>query len=626
MMTQLIQINKKKLETEIKNIKNIYTTNEIINSFIKLFLISQKREHCDVKKLQECNKYEEDFNEVLLHQIQNNYLSLSLKDLEAVFESLIDFDRKKAEGAVYTPDYIIDYILNYSLSIYKGTEIPTVCDPSCGSGGFIVRSIEIIANHYNISIEQSIPYVKGIDINPQSVSCAKIIVELYCISKGITIPSLDNNIICADTLLSSKEELFNKLKIKNGIDILATNPPYVKLQNISNDYRKHLIEKYPKFTKGSFSFAMLFLIAGKNLLSDNGVLGYITQNNFFTSLASKNIREYLQEKKSVHTIIDFLHTKIFENASAYTCLMFLTKDIKESIKFKWALNPLLDLPNKDFSKIIVEDLDSKKWRLAPSPHLENIYKMEHIGNKLGNIADIKVGFATLKDKVFLLDKNTDLDIEEDICVSAIKTADLSDEESFNSNYRKIIFPYKKINDKFIPYNEEEMRHLFPKAYQYLLNNKEILNTRSEGKIKLTNFYEWGRIQGMEAPENKLLTKTFSGKPNFMLDKSSSVFCNGYSIKPKKFNNTLLTNDEIDILILQKILNSSIMDYYSKLTSFQLNGNYQCFQKNFIELFNIPNLTAENIDYISNAYDEKLDIYLSNLYKIDYNDILEIINR
>jgi len=617
-------INKKKLETEIKKFKESYTTDEIINSFIKLFLTSENLEN-NIDKLNECKKYN-NINEKLFTIIKNNYSLFTLKDIEAVFESLIDYDRKKAEGAVYTPDYIIDYILNYSLSIYKGENIPIICDPSCGSGGFIVRSIEIITNHYNISIEKSINYIKGIDINPQSVSCAKIIVELYCLSKDIIINSLDNNIICSDTLLSSKEELFTKLNITDGIDILATNPPYVKLQNISNDYRKSLIEKYPRFTKGSFSFSMLFLIAGKNLLSKNGVLGYITQNNFFTSLSSKNIREYLQEKKSLHTIVDFLHTKIFENASAYTCLIFLTNDIKEEVNFKWSLTPTLDLNNNNFSKIPIKGLNPKKWRLAPSPHLENIYKIEHIGNKLGDIADIRVGFATLKDKVFLLDKDTDLDIENDITISAVKISDLSDENSIHTNYRKIIFPYKKSNDKFTAYNEEEMQSLFPKAYKYLSDNKDILNTRSKGKIKLTYFYEWGRTQCMEASENKLYTKTFSKKPNFMLDKSSSVFCNGYSIKPKKLDNTLLSYDEIDILILQKILNSSIMDYYSKLTSFQLNGNYQCFQKNFIELFNIPNLEKKDIAFISKNEGTELDKYLSNLYGINYNDILDIINR
>ncbi|WP_323593113.1 HsdM family class I SAM-dependent methyltransferase [Aliarcobacter butzleri] len=623
-MNSVKTINKKKLSSEIKNLKKDFSTNEVINSFIQLYLFHNNIFSEKIKELNECSNYLRYDNNILLNQISKQYNFISIKDLEAVFESLIDFDRKKAEGAVYTPDYIIDYILNYSLENYKGINIPVICDPACGSGGFLVRAIKILSDKYSISIEESVNFIKGIDINEQSISCAKIIIELYYLSKGIIIKSLDNNIVCGDTLLNDKTVLLEKLNIKNGIDVLVTNPPYVKLQNIDSNYRKELINKYPNFTNGSFSFSMLFLVAGKNLLSKNGILGYITQNNFFTSLSSKNIREFLQNTKCIHTIIDFLHTKIFENASAYTCLMFLVNNLEiNEFNFMWSLNPIKDLEKSDFSKININKLNSNKWRLAPQNHLENIHKIENIGKQLGHIGDIKVGFATLKDTVFLLDKNNSLNLESSILKSAIKISELDDENSISEKMRKIIFPYKKINNKYMPYEEEELKNLFPNTYKYLLDNLELLQTRSEGKKSLDNFYEWGRTQGMEAPSYKLLTKTFSGRPNFMLDKTDSLFCNGYSVKPKIKKNG---EEVIDILILQKILNSSIMNYYSKITSFQLDGNYQCFQKNFIELFNIPNLTDIDNEFIKNNSGEELDRYLASLYDINFQDIQDILNR
>lgn len=626
-MKKPTKLNKKRINTEINNLKKKYSIGSLYYSFIKLFFKNNQLSLDNLEHLNECSKYKKFHNNDLWEEIKNKYDSFSLKDLEAVFESVIDIERKKAEGAVYTPDYIIDYIIDYSLNIYKGINLPIICDPCCGSGGFLVRAIKILSKKYNISLENSIEYIRGIDINEQSVSCAKIIIELYYLTENILIKSLDKKIICTDTLLTDKNEILHKLELKDGIDILSTNPPYVKLQNIEKSYREKLITKYPLFTNGSFSYAMLFLIAGEKLLTRNGILGYITQNNFFTSIASKSIREYLENKKCIHTIIDFLHTKIFENASAYTCLMFLTNSSQmTSFKFKWALNPQSDLYINDFSNIEVKELNSKKWRLAPKKHLKNIYNIEHIGLQLGEVADIKVGFATLKDAVFLLEQDNNLDLEKDILKSAIKIAELENEQSITNKKRKIIFPYKKINNKFIPYEEDEFIEKFPKTYKYLLDNKEILKTRSQGKNKLKNFYEWGRTQGMQSSSYKLLTKTFSNSPNFMLDTSNSLFCNGYSVKPKSENSKSLYDNEINILILQKILNSSIMDYYSKITSFQLDGNYQCFQKNFIELFNIPILNEENKKFIQNNSGEKLNIYLSDLYNIDYSDIKEIINR
>jgi len=609
--------NKKKVQAEIKNYKKDFSSEEIIFAFILFYLHCNKLDSNSIQEFSECSSYKKYENSELFSQISKNTYDFTLKDLEAIFESLIDLDRKKAEGAVYTPDYIIDYIITYSLSVYKGNDIPIICDPSCGSGGFLVRAIFILSQKYNIELEDAVKYIRGIDINPESVSCAKIIIELSLLTNNAKSFSLDNFIICADTLITEPNVLLTQINAPDGVDILATNPPYVKLQNIALDYRRDLISTFPRYTNGSFSFAMLFLIAGKKLLSKRGVLGYITQNNFFTSLASKSIREYLQAEKCIHTIIDFVHTKIFENASAYTCLLFLTNETdRNEFNFKWALNPLLDLNNTSLSKISLQTLNSSKWRLAPSIHLENIYKIEHIGNKLGDVCNIRVGFATLKDSVFLLESDSQIDIEDEITVPALKIADLTNEASIKNKQRKIIFPYYKVGKKFLPYTESEMQEKFPKAYSYLLANKEILNSRSSDDLKY--FYEWGRTQGMEPQSNKLLTKTFSSKPNFILDSTPSLFCNGYSVQPKK--------NTVDIKIIQKILNSNIMNYYSKITSFQLDGDYQCFQKNFIELFNIPNLSEDDIKIIKSLENSHLDQFLCGLYQIKYADILEIINR
>ena len=137
----------------------------------------------------------------------------------------------------------------------------------------------------------------------------------------------------------------------------------------------------------------------------------------FTSLASREIRKFLQKERSIHTVIDFLHTKVFENASAYTCLLFLTNNQEnKNFKFKWAFNPKADLKDSQFSDIEIDELNSKKWRLAPKRHIRNINNIENIGYKLGEVADIKVGFATLKDSIFLLDKG--IDVEDDIFVPA----------------------------------------------------------------------------------------------------------------------------------------------------------------------------------------------------------------
>ena len=127
---------------------------------------------------------------------------------------------------------------------------------------------------------------------------------------------------------------------------------------------------------------------------------------------------------------------------------------------------------------------------------------------------------------------------------------------------------------------------------------------------------------MEALGPKLLTGTFSKGPNFLLDKTDSLFCNGYSLKVKddcikKFPN---------IEILQKILNSIVMYYYAKVTSFQISGNFECYQKNFIENFGIPNLKIDEIKMIKKYNGDKLDRYLCEIYTLNYEELKSYINQ
>jgi hypothetical protein len=66
-----------------------------------------------------------------------------------------------------------------------------------------------------------------------------------------------------------------------------------------------------------------------------------------------------------------------------------------------------------------------------------------------------------------------------------------------------------------------------------------------------------------------------------------------------------------------------MDYYAKLTTFQIEGNYQCFQKNFIEKFCIPDLSPEQERFILELNGLEFDNYLCQIFEIDLNHIKEI---
>ena len=54
-------------------------------------------------------------------------------------------EKQDKDKAFYTPEYLVDYIVNRTVGYYLESEMAcTVLDPSCGSGIFLVKTLQRI--------------------------------------------------------------------------------------------------------------------------------------------------------------------------------------------------------------------------------------------------------------------------------------------------------------------------------------------------------------------------------------------------------------------------------------------------------------------------------------------------
>ena len=150
----------------------------------------------------------------------------------------------------------------------------------------------------------------------------------------------------------------------------------------------------------------------------------------------------------------------------------------------------------------------------------------------------------------------------------------------------IIRPYRLDGIRATLVAEDELSSRWPKVYAYLRQHRETLNRRDKAK-SAESWYAWGRRQGLSSLGPKWLTPTFARRPTFTLVSDDRLFCNGYSVRPAAMWRSTPAGETA---VFDRLLNSSAMEYYARLTSFQIAGDYQCYQKNFIERFGIPNLT------------------------------------
>lgn len=614
------KIRKKQIDQILKK----YTISEIETALIEGFL--EKNDISNVKNKFVVNSLKKSKNSSKINSyLKEVQFEFSLKNIERFFELLIPTDDRSINGAFYTPNFIVDYIIEKTI-----TSDQSVCDPSCGSGAFLVSATEKIMN---LTGKKTIKVLEenifGCDILDYNIRRTKIILSLLAIKNGEDIEEIKFNLKEGDSLRINWNKEFpgifkpkNNIQNQNGFDVVIGNPPYVRIQDLKNNLKEHISKNYSTVGGGNFNLYFVFFELGMSILKDKGLLGYIVPNNFFTSFAAENLRGWLQENKFLKEIVDFTHLLLFQDALTYTCITILSKEKKNNFLYnfiddKKSLEKFSILKS---DKILFTDIKPKKWRLLKDKDFHNIKKIETIGVPLGIKTKINSGIATLKDQLYFLDEkdrkngqyekfvnNKKYLISSELVREVIKISDMNTDEDIKVNTRRIIFPYKKTIEGFELIPKEEMRKKYSDCYDYFLAVKDKLEQRDKGKRKYAEWYAYGRGQAFDVTGKKLLTPTFSKNPKFMLDnKGDSFFCNGYAI----------SKSELDLKILQKILNSSIMNYYIRHTSVQVGGGFPCFQKNFIERFTVPEFDKKELDFLSKeSNQDKINKFLEKKYDV-----------
>lgn len=599
-------------EIILKHIPSKYSNLQIEASLILAFLRQKQLDGINHSQLlTDILCYAEPEICEIITRVSNDNLSLKL--LENVFEALVEDCEKRENGVVFTPCYIVEYILENTLDEQLADD-SIIIDPACGSGAFLVLAAEKLSQKLNKSISEIISHnIFGIDLSEDNVRRTKELLTLLVLSNGETAGLLRFNIKAANSLKENWFELFGK----KTFHFIIGNPPYVNTHDMSKDTISLLKKNYRTTQKGTFNIFYAFIEQSMKFLSSNGTLGFIIPNNYLTITAAQDLRKYLVENKYLSKIIDFGENMIFAPVRTYNSLLFLKAcgsenltyaTIKKSCDVKSALN------NAKFLCMAIDDLDSSGWKLLDENERANIKKIEQSGFPIKPY--IRVGIATLRDNVYLIDgfdqeegmyyklfEGTRYLIEPGITRSIYKVSNIKAESSLADAKQAIIFPYTEIeqyslvdapnkNYQIIP--EHIVSQCYPQCYQYLCRCRTILDGRDKGKGNAVAWYAYGRSQGLGNNGRKLLFPTFSLHPKFMLEDSrQTLFCNGYAI---------LESPQFDLEILQKILNSVVMDYYVSKTSYAIEGNYKCYQKKYIQRFSVPQFTDDELTYLKNEPD------------------------
>jgi len=577
------------LNKEILNFLKEYGSDECtVNRLaVSAFFLEKNIEHIKNKKISSLViQKDEPLNDKLLQFVEiikKVNEKFCFEELLKLFEFVISPSDKLVNGAIYTPDNIREYITQQSFDSLNKKSLKNIkiVDIACGCGGFLIDASRELRAKTNKSYKKIFQEnIYGVDIQNYSVERAEILLSLLAITENEDEKEFTFNIYQGDSLKYDwKEKKF---------DLILGNPPYVCSRNM-DDKTKRLMKNWSSCKTGHPDLYIPFFQIGLELLKPKGVLGFITVNTFIHSVNGRAIREYFEDKKVKLTIIDFGDEQIFKSRLTYTCLCFIENVMGKNVLYSMSKqNDLKPLHQISFNEESYIGLNAHNgWSLKDNSFIQEIEKR---GTPFGKIYDTKSGIATLKNRIYIfkpiykpdrkyyyIDENTP--IEKSICKDIINSNKLSKYDDFEDLVEKIIFPYRyDKNHQPILVDEHTFSGKYPKAYNYLFNNKDTLSTRDKGKGNYPAWYAFGRNQSLEKRKEKLFFPQLvkKGFSTYYSEDENLYFYNGMCAYASKE----------ELLELQKTMLSETFWKYIKNRAKHYASGYYGLGRNYLKDFGI----------------------------------------
>ena len=327
--------------------------------------------------------------------------------ISGIYESLIDPETRDLDSAVYTPSFLVDYILDDTVDKYLDDNNTSECkifEVAVGSGIFLVQSLRKMIekeiklkgkSNKKLFSERIREIAKenlfGIDINSEAlkVTCFSIYIALldYQDPKDIEkypFPNLINENLFEANFFNVNHE-FNAIIKSKKTQFILGNPPW-KSKKSDNFHTSWLKEN--KKTVGNFEIAQSFLLRSKDFMQPYTKTALIVTSTMFYNV-SKTTRAFKNEFLTTFCIDKFfdlsaVKQSLFEQQESPTSIVFyhlsndknyFTNVIKhQSLKVNSFLN--------NFKMLVIEKFDQKE--ILQKYFIENewMFKVALYGNTL----------------------------------------------------------------------------------------------------------------------------------------------------------------------------------------------------------------------------------------------------
>jgi type I restriction enzyme M protein len=260
---------------------------------------------------------------------KENWSMMSADIKGDAYEGLLDKnaqDIKSGAGQYFTPRPLIRAVVD----VIATTPGETICDPACGTGGFLLAAHDYVIDHNKHMNKDELKKLKehtfrGWELVQGAARLCAMNLMLHGIGGDKTVP-----IIVADSLAAAPGEHFH---------IVMTNPPFGKKSSTTIVNGKGKISKEndiierEDFWSTTSNKQLNFVQHVKTLLKQNGRAAIVVPDNvLFEGGAGENIRRKLLHECDVHTLLR-LPTGLFYAQGVKANVLFF--DRKKASEKPW---------------------------------------------------------------------------------------------------------------------------------------------------------------------------------------------------------------------------------------------------------------------------------------------------
>lgn len=485
----------------------------------------------------------------------------------------------------------------------------------------------------------------GVDIDPQAVEVTKLSLLLKVLEgetdQSLTLgllpfsdralPNLADNVKCGNSLIGpdyftgtpnlDPEEIkrvnpfdwkqsFPEAMKAGGFDCIIGNPPYIRIQTMK-EWAPLEVEIYKELfdasRTGNYDIYVVFIEQGLRLLKAKGQLGFICPHKFFNSQYGEAVRGIIAEGKHLSHAVHFGAQQVFEGATTYTCLLFLSKSPESESRFV----KVDDLAAWRRAGTAVEgalkssQVTNTEWHFSVGAGADLFAKLSAMPYKVGDVADVFVGLQTSADDVFIMDYvgetdrtyrlmskalNQEWTFEKGLLFPLVSGMDVSRYRRL-PNRQYILFPYTVQNEQAALIDFKMLQRDFPKTAAYLFRNRKRLEDREKGRMIGPAWHGYIYLKNMTRQSLvKLCVPRLVEQLHAAYDHDGSHFLDNVDVGGVILK-TAFANQGLEYLLA--VLNCRLMRWYFPQVSAPFRGNWRSANRQFLSLLPVPVVDFKN---------------------------------